>query len=66
MAKIACEYSEHVILTSDNPRSEDPEVILEEMLAGVDGTQIRKTISSAERGGRMPSLMAPERSGRPS
>ena len=49
MAKIACEYSEHVILTSDNPRSEDPEVILEEMLAGVDGTQIRKTISITNR-----------------
>ena len=36
MAKIACEQSDRVILTSDNPRFEDPEVILNEMKSGVD------------------------------
>lgn len=35
MADIACQYSDKVILTSDNPRSEDPETILNEMYSGV-------------------------------
>ncbi|MCB0661778.1 MAG: UDP-N-acetylmuramoyl-L-alanyl-D-glutamate--2,6-diaminopimelate ligase [Saprospiraceae bacterium] len=35
MAGVACSMSELVILTSDNPRSEDPETILDEMEAGV-------------------------------
>lgn len=35
MAQIACELSERVILTSDNPRNEEPETILEEMEMGV-------------------------------
>ncbi|MBL6950919.1 MAG: UDP-N-acetylmuramoyl-L-alanyl-D-glutamate--2,6-diaminopimelate ligase [Bacteroidales bacterium] len=35
MAKIACQLSSRVILTSDNPRDEEPEVILEEMKKGV-------------------------------
>jgi UDP-N-acetylmuramoyl-L-alanyl-D-glutamate--2,6-diaminopimelate ligase len=35
MAEIATAYSERVLLTSDNPRSEDPSAIIEEMKAGV-------------------------------
>lgn len=35
MARIACELSNRVILTSDNPRNEDPAEILREMQAGV-------------------------------
>jgi len=35
MARIACELSNRVILTSDNPRNEDPAQILREMQAGV-------------------------------
>lgn len=35
MADAACRYSDRVILTSDNPRSEEPEVIIHDMLAGV-------------------------------
>ena len=34
MAQIACKYSNKVILTSDNPRSEDPEEILNQMQKG--------------------------------
>ncbi|HTL83088.1 MAG TPA: UDP-N-acetylmuramoyl-L-alanyl-D-glutamate--2,6-diaminopimelate ligase, partial [Bacteroidia bacterium] len=49
MAKIASERSDRVILTSDNPRSEDPAVILEQMLVGVDPKQARNTLSIADR-----------------
>ncbi len=35
MAKISCELSDQTILTSDNPRTEDPNKILEDMLMGV-------------------------------
>ncbi len=36
MAKIASEKSDKLILTSDNPRSENPESIIKDMLGGVD------------------------------
>ncbi|MGZ4054707.1 MAG: UDP-N-acetylmuramoyl-L-alanyl-D-glutamate--2,6-diaminopimelate ligase [Bacteroidia bacterium] len=49
MAKIACDLSNKVILTSDNPRSEDPEAIIREMQAGVDGVNNKKTISITDR-----------------
>ena len=45
MAKIACENSDQVILTSDNPRSQKPETIIKEMEKGVE-TQNRKKVSS--------------------
>jgi UDP-N-acetylmuramoyl-L-alanyl-D-glutamate--2,6-diaminopimelate ligase len=35
MAEIAENYSDHVFLTSDNPRTEDPEAILDEMEKGI-------------------------------
>lgn len=49
MAAIACEMSDKVILTSDNPRSEDPQVILDEMMAGVEGQHFKKTLSILDR-----------------
>jgi UDP-N-acetylmuramoyl-L-alanyl-D-glutamate--2,6-diaminopimelate ligase len=36
MAKIACKMSDKVILTSDNPRTENPQTILDEMNEGVE------------------------------
>ena len=36
MATIAAGYSDQVIFTSDNPRTEDPEVIISDMIAGLD------------------------------
>jgi UDP-N-acetylmuramyl-tripeptide synthetase len=36
MGKIAAEYSDLIIVTSDNPRSEDPEKIIEDILKGID------------------------------
>lgn len=49
MAKIACEKSDKVILTSDNPRSEDPEKIIADMQKGVEGNVIRKVMSLVNR-----------------
>ena len=37
MARAACEKADQVVFTSDNPRSEDPAAILQEMTAGVTG-----------------------------
>ncbi len=49
MAKIACQYSSKVILTSDNPRSEDPETILDQMQAGVEIADKKKTLRISDR-----------------
>ncbi len=49
MAKIACQYSDKVILTSDNPRNEEPEDILNQMYEGVGITDRRKTEIIADR-----------------
>ena len=37
MGKIAMKIADHVVITSDNPRSESPESIINEILAGVNG-----------------------------
>jgi UDP-N-acetylmuramoyl-L-alanyl-D-glutamate--2,6-diaminopimelate ligase len=49
MAEVACEYSDKVILTSDNPRSEDPLEILKDMEAGVNIAAKKKVIAIADR-----------------
>nr|WP_199158314.1 UDP-N-acetylmuramoyl-L-alanyl-D-glutamate--2,6-diaminopimelate ligase [Pedobacter sp. ASV2] len=49
MAQVACDWSDKVILTSDNPRTEDPQSIITEMEAGVSPTNKRKTISILDR-----------------
>ena len=49
MAAIACSMSDKVILTSDNPRSESPEAILEEMKTGVEPKYDRNVISIVDR-----------------
>ena len=49
MAAAACELSEKVILTSDNPRSEDPEKILDDMMEGVSPSKRRKVLRITER-----------------
>jgi len=49
MAHIASQLSTTAIFTSDNPRSEDPKVIIEEMEAGVSPENYRKTLSILDR-----------------
>ncbi|MDB5006789.1 MAG: UDP-N-acetylmuramoyl-L-alanyl-D-glutamate--LD-lysine ligase [Mucilaginibacter sp.] len=49
MAKTACEWSDRVILTSDNPRSEDPAQIIKDMEEGIDPAFKRFTLSIADR-----------------
>jgi UDP-N-acetylmuramoyl-L-alanyl-D-glutamate--2,6-diaminopimelate ligase len=49
MGAVACEYSDKAIFTSDNPRSEDPQEILNEMEAGLNSAAKRKFISIVDR-----------------
>ncbi|MEW5674931.1 UDP-N-acetylmuramoyl-L-alanyl-D-glutamate--2,6-diaminopimelate ligase [Flavobacterium enshiense] len=49
MAKIASEMSDKAIFTSDNPRSEQPEAIIEDMEKGVEGQNFKKILSIVDR-----------------
>jgi UDP-N-acetylmuramoyl-L-alanyl-D-glutamate--2,6-diaminopimelate ligase len=48
MGKAAATYSDACILTSDNPRSEDPEDILKQIEAGMAGARYRSVVDRAE------------------
>ncbi len=49
MAKVAVQYSDQVILTSDNPRSEDPDTIIQEMEEGIPSEDKNKVLSITNR-----------------
>lgn len=49
MAEVACEHSDKVVFTSDNPRGEAPEDILKDMEAGLQPSLRRKYISIPDR-----------------
>ena len=49
MAKEAARRSDRVIITSDNPRFEEPQDIINDMLAGLDEEDMQKTLSIADR-----------------
>ena len=49
MANIAAQLSNQVVFTSDNPRTENPQTILEEMEAGVSPENYRKTLTVLDR-----------------
>ncbi len=49
MAKIAGRMSSRVILTSDNPRTEQPDVIIDQMRKGLEPTDVAKVIAITDR-----------------
>ncbi len=49
MAQEAVKNSDRVIITSDNPRNEDPQEIINDMLAGLDAEQRRQVLSIVDR-----------------
>lgn len=49
MAEVACEHSDKAILTSDNPRSENPEDILNDMVAGLSVAHSKKVLRITDR-----------------
>jgi UDP-N-acetylmuramoyl-L-alanyl-D-glutamate--2,6-diaminopimelate ligase len=49
MAEVACQYSDKVILTSDNPRFESPDEILKQMEVGVNVVSRKKCLTISDR-----------------
>lgn len=49
MAKTALKYSDKVILTSDNPRDEEPENIINDMMQGVEPSHFKKILKIVDR-----------------
>ena len=49
MAQVAGDWSDKLILTSDNPRNEEPEEIIQDMEAGISPVNKKKTLSITDR-----------------
>ena len=49
MAQEAVRQSDRVIITSDNPRFEEPQAIIDDMLVGLDAKQMKKVLSIVDR-----------------
>jgi UDP-N-acetylmuramoyl-L-alanyl-D-glutamate--2,6-diaminopimelate ligase len=49
MAQAACQWADQIILTSDNPRSEDPKKIIEDMKSGLNASQMRNVLTVEDR-----------------
>jgi len=49
MGRIACDLSDRVVFTSDNPRTEDPSLIIKDMEEGLENTHRKKVMSIADR-----------------
>lgn len=46
MGAIAAKLSDVIVVTSDNPRTEDPDAIIEDILTGIKGSKVRKIVES--------------------
>lgn len=44
MAKAAAQYADYLVVTSDNPRDEDPQAIIDEILTGLAGSDVPYTV----------------------
>lgn len=44
MGKVAYDYSDVVVVTSDNPRNEDPDEIIKQILSGISDDNTQKTV----------------------
>ena len=49
MTSIACNYSDHVIITADNPRTENLESIINDMISNLDPVQKKKVLIITDR-----------------
>ena len=49
MAQEALRQSDRVVITSDNPRFEDPQAIIADMLAGLSAQQMKKVLTITDR-----------------
>lgn len=49
MAAVAAKYADKIVVTSDNPRTEDPEAIIEDIRAGVPASAVKKTLFITDR-----------------
>lgn len=49
MAKIACQMSDQLIITSDNPRTEDPDAIIRQMMEGIDLHEKKQVLTITNR-----------------
>jgi UDP-N-acetylmuramoyl-L-alanyl-D-glutamate--2,6-diaminopimelate ligase len=49
MGRIASDLADVVVVTSDNPRSENPDVIIDEILAGISGSHQSEIVRETER-----------------
>lgn len=63
MAAVACRLAERVFITSDNPRTEDPSAIVEEILAGVPSDTAAEVTAEVDRKAAIVRCIAEARSG---
>ncbi|MBR6995593.1 MAG: UDP-N-acetylmuramoyl-L-alanyl-D-glutamate--2,6-diaminopimelate ligase [Ruminococcus sp.] len=49
MARAAAKYADKLIITSDNPRNEDPEAIIKDILAGIDNSPVNYDVVTDRR-----------------